>query len=518
MNGDRAGTLWAEDLKILETAQSLQRYLQYQCISEQFQLPFSLNFRLHPVRDPGGFFERSAMAQLKMLRASDSRTCLLWSCLLLGLCGSNRTLFAETPSVSQNELPTYLADYVARPEPDYSWKLLEASEQGSGKIYQLELTSQKWQGIVWTHPLQVFEPSQLTETQHMILFVTGGTSGKSVKPFETQIGRTLAELTGARVAMIHHVPNQPLLENRREDDLISETWLRYLKTGDSSWPLLFPMTKSAVKAMDALQEFSRRQFKEEVKGFVVTGGSKRGWTSWLTAAADQRVIATAPMVIDVLNFAKQMPHQKATWGFYSEQIRDYTSKGLVHEDGIPKAGREGELWKMMDPYSYRSQVSIPKLMIVGANDRYWATDAMNLYWDDLPGEKYACRIANAGHNLHDGNLSQGMVMQTLAVFFKNVVAGKSMPQVTWTPQQSDDGITLSIQCDQKPTYVRLWSATSNSKDFRDSKWEYKLLWATDGKFVGHKQQRPDEHVAVFGEMMFGNDVVPYSLSTLVYLQ
>src|SRR6185436_6599338 len=118
--------------------------------------------------------------------------------------------------------------------------------------------------------------------------------------------------------------------------------------------LLFPMAKSAVRAMDAVTEFVQQNGGSKIQGFVVAGASKRGWTTWLTGAVDPRVNAIAPMVIDLLNMVPQMAHQLATWGSFSEQLHDYTGRGIqVHMLGT--AGQE--LRAMVDPYSYRARLT-----------------------------------------------------------------------------------------------------------------------------------------------------------------
>lgn len=434
-----------------------------------------------------------------------------WLCLCACLFSST-FLAAEERTAALSPL-TAIHRYVAREEPDFSWKLAQTIPTPQGTVYRLEMTSQKWQGLIWKHALLVYEPKVIDHPDHMLLFVTGGSTGKIPKDGDLAMGLALAERCGGRVATLHAVPNQPALGDRVEDDLITETWLKYLETGDDSWPLLFPMVKSAVKAMDALEQFSLEQFKIKSKGFVITGASKRGWTSWLTPVADKRVIATAPIVINVLNMTEQMKYQLETWGAYSEQIADYTSKGLIKPAGT-ETPREKLLLDMMDPYSYRKQLTLPKLMVVGTNDPYWVVDAMNLYWDGLEGPKYTLQVPNAGHGLDDG---RDAALTTVAVFFRHQAGQIAMPQLDWKYNPQADALQLSMTADPAPIGVRFWTANSEDKDFRDEKWTSKPLDIANGSFSG-RHPTGNGHVAIFGEYQYKLGSLNYSLTTQAYRQ
>ncbi|MBC8353063.1 MAG: phenylacetic acid degradation protein [Planctomycetes bacterium] len=423
-------------------------------------------------------------------------------------CGfSNALVFSEEPELA---VPKALFNYVQREDKVFKWKLNGRQELEQGTIYDLDLTSQQWQGIVWKHALIVCEPKQLRHPNHVLLFVTGGSNGNRPGLRDLQRAIALAQLCGARVATIHQVPNQPLFEGRKEDDLITDTWLKYLETGDENWPLLFPMVKSAVKAMDAVEELAEAEWKTPVEGFVITGASKRGWTSWLTAVADKRVIATAPMVIDVLNFRPQMRHQLDAWGKYSEQIIDYTSKGLIKEGD--ESPRDTHLRRMMDPYTYRKQLDLPKLLVNGTNDRYWVADAMSLYWDDLVGSKNVLQIPNAGHGLDGGH---ELTLSTIAAFFQHAATRTPLPTLNWEHANSGDDFSLTVTSTAKPQVANLWVAHSDTRDFRDSTWNSQSLDASSKTYVGSLTKPQDGHVAFYCELRFEAGGIPYSLCTVI---
>jgi PhoPQ-activated pathogenicity-related protein len=402
-----------------------------------------------------------------------------------------------------------LDEYVQRDDPSFKWSVTRTEKLPGGTAYHITLNSQVWQGIPWVHKVRIYEPDEPTYRDAALLFITGGSTKSEPSRDDAVLGLGLSKLCGARVIILPQVPNQPLLGGKTEDTLIAETFVRYLETKDGNWPLLFPMVKSAVKAMDAAQQWAKGEGKT-IDKFVVTGGSKRGWTTWLTGASDKRVVAIAPMVIDTLNMKAQSKHAKEVWGKQSEQIGDYTERGLTEKFDTPDGKA---LWKMVDPYSYRDRLTLPKLIINGLNDRYWTVDALNIYWDDLKGPKWVCYLPNAGHGLE---VNRDYALHGIGAFFRHNVSKRPMPELSWKHGNGPDGaLTLTVTSTPAPKSAKLWAARSDTRDFRESTWEPTAM-TLNGSVVKGEIARPEKgYIAIVGDLEYEIDGVNYHLSTQV---
>jgi PhoPQ-activated pathogenicity-related protein len=402
-----------------------------------------------------------------------------------------------------------LADYVKKPDDAFSWKLKEKDDVNGNRIYAIDLVAQKWHGIVWDHRLYVYLHRDVKPGKTMVLMDTGG-----LKNTSHVVGMELSKQCQAPVAVLYDIPKQPLFGGKTEDALIAETFVRFLETKDDSWPLLFPMVKSVVRAMDALQAFTKEEWKEPVKDFIVTGGSKRGWTAWLTAATgDPRVKAIAPMVIDTLNMVEQMKHQNESFGRPSLMIHDYVERGLVP---LPDTDEARRLWRMVDPYSYRDKLTLPKLMILGNNDPYWATDALNLYWDDLKGDKWVTYVPNAGHDLQqDKKPDRARALGALAAFTRHIAADEPMPKLTWKHDDADGKLRLTVTASPGPKAARLWVATAPTRDFREAKWEERKATLNEGGMVGTVEPPKEGCLAFYGDLEYEIGGLRYHLCTQI---
>jgi PhoPQ-activated pathogenicity-related protein len=68
---------------------------------------------------------------------------------------------------------------------------------------------------------------------------------------------------------------------------------------------IYKLQKAVKRGMDIVQGFSKRIRVQTPQKFILSGISKRGWTSWLAAAVDtKRVIGFIPIVFDFIDINK----------------------------------------------------------------------------------------------------------------------------------------------------------------------------------------------------------------------
>jgi PhoPQ-activated pathogenicity-related protein len=423
---------------------------------------------------------------------------------LLSLLGAGSTQAASTA----------LKDYVSKPDASYTWRIQTRFEQGGSEVLIMRLDSQTWQDTVWKHQMYLIKPKHIDAASHQGIVIVGGgrwrdrydTDVPSKLPRDAKLFLRMAQRLGAVVAVLGQVPFQPLFE-RTEDQIIAYTFDEFLKTGDPEWPLLLPMTKSVVRAMDAVQAASREQWNVELDDFTVLGGSKRGWTSWLTGVVDPRATALVPVVIDVLNFAEHFPHQVAMFGAPSANIQPYTERDLPN---VLSSDAGSALRDIVDPYSYRAALTQPKLIVVATNDSYFPLDSLNLYWDGLVGEKHVLYLPNNDHNIKD----YGRLIPSVAAFNRHVALGTPLPQLDWEFAPGESTIRLCVRSDVKPSRVLAWVAHSEDLDFRDEKWSSSRL-SRSGSIVASIDTPRTGYTALYVEARYGRFRSAYSFTTNV---
>jgi len=388
--------------------------------------------------------------------------------------------------------------YMGRPEPKYQYRVTKADPIRD----EIEMTSQTWQGIDWKHNILLQKNAAPVAKGVGVLFITGD----GPRPGDYRDLALIAGATKLPVAMLFNVPNQPIWD-MKEDDLIAHTFEKYLATGDPTWPLLFPMAKSAIKAIDTVVDATRTSDNPITK-FVVIGASKRGWTTWMSAVTqDKRIIGIAPMVIDNLDIPTQMKHQVDTWGDYSIQIQDYTRRGL--QTTLQDRGGKS-LTSLVDPFVYRNRIKIPVLLVNGANDPYWVTDATSQYWNKLGMPKSLTSVPNAGHDL--GN--KVMAVESIGAFARARATGTAFPRldVRWQlPSAKSSAYKISIRTrDGVPTEYKVWEATAPNLDFRPQTW--KVVRNFPGSDNFNLQSNADAvNRAVIVEARFGEPGKQFSL-------
>lgn len=419
---------------------------------------------------------------------------------------------------------TALDRYVKAPDDHYRYELVKTIPGDGYTGYILKMTSQQWLTArevdqpVWWHWVFIVRPN--TVSTDIGLLVIGGGDNDDDPPQDVP-GRLvyLARGSNSVVAQINQVPNQPLNfiwdedRPREEDEIIAYTWDKYLQTGDEKWPLRLPMTKSAVRAMDTVTAFCATPAggNVTVSRFVVTGGSKRGWTTWTTAAVDSRVVGIVPIVIDMLNVEPSFIHHFEVYGKYARAVGDYEEMNIMAWTGTPEYR---QLMLMVEPYEYRARYTMPKFIINSTGDQFFLPDSSQFYWNDLPDEKRLRYVPNTDHGLGGSDATESVL-----AWYHALINNVPVPEYDWTVDE--DG-AIRVTTNTPPREVRLWRA-SNATERNFMKAAIGEAWSSvvlppqpDGSYVGRVPRPERGWTAYLVELTYpSGTTAPFKFTTEV---
>jgi PhoPQ-activated pathogenicity-related protein len=399
-------------------------------------------------------------------------------------------------------LSTPLDDYVWKDDSNYGW--VDTGEVIHGHNvdgtlnyvgYILNMTSQRWltdadtTRSLWWHYLVVIVPSNYNKDTHNngTLWITDG-DNESPEELPTRfnynmlLASELAMGTGLITGCLFQVPNEkmvfssdPIQKRRGEDAIIAFTWAHFLDHPDEpEWLVRLPMVKASVRAMDAITEFTKQKLHVQIDYYTVSGASKRGWTTWLVGAVDnKRVQCIVPIVLDAINFVKVEKHQFRSYGGWAYALSDYYEQNITKRYDDPNMLL---LQQIEDPYFYVDRLTMPKMIINGVGDEFQQPDDTHYWWSDMPEPKYFLMMPNTDHSTIAGMLQEIPAMGTFIVY---VLQRTPLPTASWNINEANGDITATIEypSDMSPRVenVTMWygktctkGETGKRRDFRYS--------------------------------------------------
>lgn len=344
-----------------------------------------------------------------------------------------------------------------------------------------QLTSQYWtpedlvSPAAWQHEVEIFIPEGSTSTQGLVVINNGINHGTETIPasgptdFSIETLQNIARATNTLVIAISTIPNQYLEYQqdgtpRKEDYSVARSWRLFMEAPEtrSTLALNIPMTAAVSQAMTMAQQALP---EKALDSFIVTGLSKRGWTTWLTAINDSRVSAIVPFVLDLLNTRVALEHMYQSYGgnwpiAFAPYYQDEIDKKL-ETPGFTK------LMQIIDPLQYldteyQARLSIPKYIINASGDDFYVPDNTDFYYDKLPGVK-ALRVAPNSSHYGITAFSE----QSLITFVNRLHQSTSMPQMNASIGMKDKIQTLTVHLSEAPEKAVLWvAANPEARDFR----------------------------------------------------
>lgn len=363
---------------------------------------------------------------------------------------------------------TPLDEYVSKDDGVFNVENLEKSGKGNGyTYYNYNVTTLKWLAPqdtnrhIWSHNLVVIVPDDLDETiDSALVYLTGGdtkTNGDVPSPTDDDFiaAAILAVQARSIAGVMYQIPNEPIIvagdpftpgRGRGEDAIIALTWYQFLHRPSQPERIVeFPMTKAAVKGLDALEVIIPQLTRGAVhiNKFIVAGASKRGWTSWLTgavlaAAKPGRVIGIIPIVLDALHVQAFFDRQWGYYGAWSFALKDYLECNITAE--MKTNPNFKTLFDYVDMYNYRHRLTMAKLAVSAGGDEFQMPDDSRYWGHAMPADMSFLLVKNAEHSMATG---LPILVPAVGAWLASVQRKAARPAIEWSIDDTTGAITFT---------------------------------------------------------------------------
>jgi len=422
-------------------------------------------------------------------------------------------------------------EYVDKKDSVYEWSDtghrlhgLDPLHLKSWTGYVLNFTSQQWltpedsSRSIWWHYLVIIVPKEIKYPDQSFLWIASVNAGNmeddmpsALQP-DILLAGDFAVQAQTPAAVVFHVPNQPIVfpndplgENhkRTENAVLAYTWWHYMFDPEANpeWVIRLPMAKAAVRAMDTVTAYmTSESAPEEIKElksnpgqFIVGGASKRGFATWSTGAVDPRVIAIVPIVMDELNFVKNMHHHFRAYGGWSFALDAFYKMNVTNMLDDEKFQ---QMQDIVDVYEYRDKLLMPKMVISTAGDEFFILDNSRWWWQDMPMKDELNKllvVPNTEHVEITGFLEELPAAVTWAIeilrsnneliekvgkptletiddrnsWTLQLAENYHVPKYNWTVNEDTGDITVYAFGSILPSSVHLWHSTTCDNTRRD---------------------------------------------------
>jgi len=190
---------------------------------------------------------------------------------------------------------------------------------------------------------------------------------------------------------------------------------------DPKWLPRLPMVKASYQCMRAVQEFLQENNIADVEGWVVSGASKRGWTTWGVGFTECKscvnILAIVPLVPIVPDIKLETHRMWQAYGGFTWAFQDYMDLDIIQR----LDSKEFELAsQIIDPIHYLDRLAkIPKYIVLSSDDEFMMFDWTNIYYDKMLGETHVLIEPNSEHSLAT---AIRRVLSSIGTFSRSITA------------------------------------------------------------------------------------------------